>query len=511
MLGLFSQVSRLDAKKLRMVGRVLVLVFGLWTIWTWQKGFTLPTAKIEATQRVTASTGLNEDRKFFFFLYHLGLYPVATSAKITADTKAEAKRILVEEPKTLFQDQGTTFRSGDRGRTFLYFVDAWFRHDAVTPSVKPANRYAFTLALCALFVSAWAIHWTLRGALLVFLIGSNPFQLYVTYVQENVFSWSITIMTFFLAIHLPLFERRGKVPPWYPWVAALLTGVLMAIVRNFRSEPSVMLAGAMLIFLTMGWRPWKVRLGAIALMLACVFAGQKLSVSFLEKKFEKTAAVVTKVGGSAYNGPREYHHEFWHPVFCGLGDFDTKYGYEWQDLTAFRYALPTLEKMHPDLKFVPFLFQPRTWDAAGVYPVMFFETPGYHDIIRKKVVGDIKRDPKWYVDILEKRVDRILERTSSVGFATNERNFYLNGGLVGYACVPLLLLLLVTRRWTEVKLLLFSTPLSIAPLAIYSDGGMTYYSCFQLFGFFIMLLLVWEAVRARWKRYGRDAWLRVFA
>ena len=24
-------------------------------------------------------------------------------------------------------------------------------------------------------------------------------------------------------------------------------------------------------------------------------------------------------------------HAFWYPVFCGLGDFDTKYGYEWND------------------------------------------------------------------------------------------------------------------------------------------------------------------------------------
>lgn len=379
--------------------------------------------------------------------------------------------------------------------------------------MKPANQLAFTLALCALFFSAWAIHWTGRGALLVALIGSNPFQLYVTYVQENVFSWSITVMTLFLAIHLPLLERRGKtkLPDWYPYAAAIGTGALMSVVRNFRSEPSVMLAGAILIYLTMGWRTWKVRGASIALLLGVVIAGQKASVAYLESKFLKTAEVITKVGGSAYNGPREYHHEFWHPVFCGLGDFDTKYGYEWQDLKAFRYALPQLQQMHPDLQFVPFLFQPRTWDAAGVYPVMFFETPGYHDIIRKKVVGDIKRDPKWYADILEKRVDRIFERTTAVGFATPERHFYLNGGLLGYACLPLLLLLLVNRRWTEVKLLLFSTPLSIAPLLIYSDGGMTYYSCFQLFGLFIVLTLVWEAARARWKKASRDAWLRLLA
>ncbi len=503
--------ERLNPRALRRGWRVLVLVVGLFSIVSWQRGFAKPTAKIDSSQRVTASTGLNEDRKFFFFLWHLGLYPVATKAPIKADTKAEAQRILQEGPKTLFQDEGTTFRSGDRGRTFLYFVDAWQRHDAVTPSVKPANRYAFTFALCALFFSAWAVGWTWRGALLVWLLGSNPFQLFVTYLQENVFSWSITTMILFLAIHLPLFDKRLRAPSWYPWAAAAATGVLMAIVRNFRSEPTTMLAGAMLIFLTMGWRPWKVRGAAILVMLVTVWVGSKASVSYLEKKFVRAAETVSRVGGSAYNGPREYAHEFWHPVWCGLGDFDTKYGYEWQDLTAYRYTLPALQRMHPDITFVPFLIQPRHWDEAKVYPVMFFETPGYHDLIRRKVVGDIKRDPKWYVDILEKRIERILERTTPVGLATAEKHYYLSGGLVGLACVPLLLLLLVTRRWTEVKLLLFSTPLSITPFLIYSDGGMTCYSCFHVFGLFILLLLGWEAVASGWKRFGRGGWLRLFA
>ena len=124
-------VALLDSKKLRTVFRVLVLVVGLLTIVRWQRGFQEPNAKFDYTQRVTAPTGLNEDRRFFFYLWHLGLYPLATKATVTADTKDEAKRLLHDSPKELFQDLGTTFRSGDRGRTFLYFVDAWQRHDAL--------------------------------------------------------------------------------------------------------------------------------------------------------------------------------------------------------------------------------------------------------------------------------------------------------------------------------------------------------------------------------------------
>lgn len=498
-----------EPRRLRLVARIAVLVLGLTLIVSWQRSFTKPAAKIDTSNRVTASTGLNEDRKFFFFLWHLGLYPVATKAKIGSDTRAEAQRILQEEPKTLFQDEGTTFRSGDRGRTFLYYVDAWQRHDAVTPSVKPANRYAFMFALCALFLSAWAVGWTLRGALLVLLLGSNPFQLFVTYLQENIFSWSITTMILFLAIHLPLLDKRLRTPRWYPWAAAIATGTLMALVRNVRSEPTTMLAGALLVFASMGWKPWKTRGLLVLAMLVSLWLGSKASTAYLEAKFHRTAGTVANVGGSAYNGPREYAHEFWHPVWCGLGDFDTKYGYEWQDLSAYRYALPALQRMHPSLTFVPFLYQPRHWDEAKVYPVMFFETPGYHGIIREKVLGDIRRDPKWYVDIIGKRVERILDRTVPVGVATAEKSYYVSGALLGWLCVPLLLVLLATRRWAEAKLLLFSTPLSIPPLLIYSDGGMTCYSSFHLFGLFIVVLLASEAIAGSWKRYGRTECLKL--
>jgi hypothetical protein len=494
--------------RLRLLLRVLVLVAGLLTIRSWQGAFMGKGAKIDGTQSVTASTGINMERKFFFLLYHLGLFPVASDLPPQADTKDEAKRLFTQHPEKLRQDEGSTFRSGDRGRTFLYFVDMWTnpKASAITPSIKPAHHLAFTIALCSLWIAAWAIGWLGRGALLVALIGSNPFQLYTTYGQENVFSWPITTMTVVLAIHLPLLEKRVRDVRWYPWAAAALTGVLVAFVRNFRSEPTVVLFGASLIYLTITWKPWRMRIACIAIMFATLWVGTRVSTGYMERRFFKAQAAVAAVGGSAYTGPREYFHEFWHAVFCGLGDFDTKYGYEWQDLVAYAYAKPRLEKANPGLTLYMNAIQPRSYDAAGIYPIFFSETPGYHDLIRDKVLGDIKKDPKWYAGLLESRVERILETTSRVGFATAQKQYYANGTLVGWACVPLLLLLMLSRRWTELKLLLFSTPLSIAPLCIYSDRGMSYYSCFHVFGAFIILSLAGETMRRSWTTASRR-WL----
>ena len=200
----------LDARS-RRYGRIGALVVGLLALVWWQAGFASPSAVVDARYKVTASTGINREPQFVFFLHHLGLFPIATDAPIRADTKEEALRQLREEPTSLKQDEGSTFRSGDRGRTFLYLLDAWLRKASVAPRIMPANAAAFTIALAALFAAFWAIGRTLQGAALCVLFGSNPFQLFAVYRQENVFSWAVTALVLVLAINVPvMWPKRPK-------------------------------------------------------------------------------------------------------------------------------------------------------------------------------------------------------------------------------------------------------------------------------------------------------------
>jgi hypothetical protein len=492
--------------------RLLVLFVLLFGIAKWQRAFAEDSSVVAPGHGVTASTGLNEDKRFFYFLYHLNLYPIASDVPTIWDTPEEAKRLMREEPAKLRQDQGTTFRSGDRGRTYLFFVDAWLHHRGLNASVKPAHEIAFTLSLMALMISFWAIRRTAAGFFLVLLLGSNPFQLWVVFKQENVFSWAITAMIGLLALHLPLMEKPrasrsggSRLRRYYPWVAAILGGLFLAFVRNFRSEPSALIGSIWLVYATMTWLRKRTRVGLAFAALFALWIGTQSSTWFFDKKLEQAKAAVATVHGPVYAGPVAHFHEFWHAVWCGLGDFDTKYGYQWEDRAAYRSADPELKKRNPGLFLDPnHWVQPRFWDPpTNRYEVYYFETPHYHDVIRDKILGDIKKDPLWYLNILKQRALRTLTEVTPVGFATAEESFYVEGKLLGLLFVPVFFVLVWARRWTHLKLLVFSAPLSSVPLILYSAGGMTNYSTFHLFALWLLGLLFVEGARTVARHRGR--------
>lgn len=484
---------------LRRVHRILALLAGLLLIVWWQAGIAAHRTDFDQAYRVTASTGINREPQFVFFLYHLGLFPIATNAKIEADTREEAFRQLRENPTALKQDEGSTFRSGDRGRTFLYLLDCWLRKGSVNPSLVPANTAGFVGALCALFAAFWAIRRTLHGALLCVLIGSDPFQLFVVYRQQNVFCWAITALVLVLAINVPVMWPRR--PHWYPLVAAIATGTFLALIRTVRSEPTPLIFSAALVYATAeGLR--RIDRAKLVGALAVAFALSSVaSIKYLDHKLDQSRAVMTSVGGSPYTGPAVAYHEFWHAIFCGLGDFDKKYGYAWDDRVAYRYALPIIKQRHPEMaKLDPYgAVQSWAYDAAGKYPFLYGEAPDYAEILRDKILRDVADDPLWYVGILKKRAWRILTEATPVGVAVNDERLHVSGSLVGLACVPLALFLVVSRRWFLLKLLVFAVPLSAAPLFIYSDRGMNSYTTFHVFGAFILCLLLVDGARS-WLR-----------
>jgi hypothetical protein len=483
----------------------LVLLLGLlWGIVSWQRGFLEPTSKVDANYTVTASTGINREQKFFFFLYHLNLFPIGTDAPIKRDTADEAKRLMREQPLLLRQDEGSTFREGDRGRTYLYFVDAYLHKNALTPSLKPAHCLAFTLALCALMLSFWSIRRTGAGLFLVLLAGSSPFQLYTVYKQDNVFSWAFTALIFGLAVNVPLLEKRKDLSRYYPWIAAALTGLLVAFVRNFRSEPTVVMFGAVLIYATATWLRKRTRLALVLVMAATFWLSTRAFSAFTDSKLEQAKAAVATVGGIPYNGPVRHFHTFWHAIFCGLGDFDTKYGYVWDDRVAYRATYEELHRRNPDLALDPTQWLTgRSYDPAGKYPVFYGETPHYEEVVRDYILANIKKDPVWFVKIILSRIDRVMTTPVPVGFANKTDQYYLSGPALTFSCIPLILFLLVSRRWAHLKILFFALPLSIAPIAVYSGLGMTNYSCFHLFGVFLWGLVAWEGIRAMYKRRRR--------
>jgi hypothetical protein len=497
---------RLDRTRTRKRS-IILLVAALAVIPVWQNQFTTKDILLHATYSNTAPTGLHAEQKFFFFLYHLGLYPLMTTTHISADTKEEALRLL-DRGDSLRVDYNATFRAGDRGRTYLYYVDAWLHGEHIAPSIMWANAVGFWFALCALFAAFWWVRMPGFGALVVAFLGSDPFQLYATYRQDNVIGWPVTAALVFMAMHLPLMVPKPRLTR-FTWVVPIAAAVFLATMKTVRAEVSLMAASALMAYLTLGGAPWRRRLLMAGAFIVTLSIGGRLYSKFFVAKFKQAHAVMVAHGGTPYTGPLPIYHEVWHPIYCGLGDFDTKYGYKWDDRVAYAYALPILKAKYG----IEYKWNGNTWlfedyyDEEHKYPKFVGDETDskYTEIIREKILTDIKNDPKWFLEILGKRAWRILTETPPLNFQFGKEVLSTKSDVVGILCVPLVFVLALARRWKELKILLFTVPLSAPAFIVFSGKGMTMLATWHYFGAVIMLGLALEGLRAWLKRPSRDA------
>jgi hypothetical protein len=492
---------------------LFILVIGLVGISAWQARLASAPERLDATYRVTASHGAHQESRFFFFRYHLGLYPLASELPASEDTKAEAERLLQSTaPEKLYQEEGLTFRSGDHGRIHLFYIDKLLGGDTRKPSLISANRLAFILALDCLFFAAWWIDFTGLGLLLVLVFGSNPLQLYAAYAQENYFSWPITAMILALALHLPLL-RPAPSSRTYLLIAPVVTGLLLAGIRTWRSEPASLLASAVMTYVLAYGVSRRRKLAAVLLLVSCFSLGNKAYERAILAKIERTKQVLHERNVPTYDGPTIFHHEFWHPMWCGLGDFDTSHGYTWEDRKAYQFALPLLEQRAG--RKLP--LDPTRWMQQELlgqsprYHAIFSDTSGYHEVLRDKILSDIRREPLWYVRILWKRVSRILSEGTPIrlelGSAGNPPSVTANAktssqpsSLFGWLAIPLGIALWRVRRGFYTKLLLFTLPLCIPAILVYSGGGMHLYSCLHLVSAALVAWIVFEGFASRLRR-----------
>ncbi|HUT35640.1 MAG TPA: hypothetical protein VNE39_19275 [Planctomycetota bacterium] len=486
--------------------RALTLALGCLLIPLWQYTFYRAGDRLDARYRLQASTGKLMQEKFVYFLYYLGLFPVATEKDDVVFSREGAREVLAKHGDTLLMEWQHSYRSGSLGTALLYLPDALLRGSPKDPSVRPANGLAFTLALVGLFAAFWFIRQPVLGSILVLLLGSNPFQLHEAYLRENTFGWPITAAVALLALHVPLLGER-KVSPWYLWAVPVASGLLLASVRQVRPEPLALILSPMACYLAVSGARWLVRVGLVGVLFAAYLLGGWGWSAWFDAKHEQARRAVAAAGGHPYPGPRAQSHLFWHPIWCGLGDFGQKHGYAWDDQAAADYALPLLEEKYgveiPKTKRTRSLFKDTYWDEGRHYYKTPYELPHYEEVVRDKVLGDIARDPLWYLGVLAQRAWRILWQTTpprlSVGTAGVDVPMH------GVLVLPVLALLAARQCWWLLKLVCFSLPLSLPAFAIFSGLGMCHYSCYHLVVVALGAAWLLEATLRRWSRPRRAA------
>lgn len=510
--------------------RKLVLFASILAIIAWQWGFAFHDAKIDNKYKMSAASGMHNDAYFVYYFWYTGLFPVSSTTAYkpcdykcaptqesmapAALTHEAAEALMKTQPGTLVQDSSWTWYAGDRGKIFLYMMDTWLKGAPWKPSVKPFHRFSFIVALCALFFAFWRTRRPLLGGLCVVFLGSNPFQIYEVNANDNVFGWSITTAILLLAIHLPLLTSKRVDPRWaFAWPIG--TAVLMSTIRTFRSEPMPMLAGALLAYAFTRFtgqrskrETWVRRSALVASFFVVFFAGSQVWTRYFLHKAAEASAVLTKIGGHPYPGNIRMYHHFWHPVWCGLGDFDKKYGYVWDDTRALAYAKPILEnELHQYVPSPTFFGTAKNldefWDADGFYKKLPYDIPNYNEIIRDKVLADIRKDPKWYLEILYKRAERILTEATPVRLSTRS-GFWDVPLLSCKLYLPLLLLAVLARARLAAKLLVFTLPTVTTAMIVYCDRGIPWYGIFHLLMAAILVAVGIEALRIAYRRYAKE-------
>lgn len=470
----------------RSTTRWITLVIGLTLIPAWQWWVYSHRIQLDASYAITCSTGFHSQSDFAYFLYYLNLFPVTTvrplstyEGKLDGESlysKRGAEQIIARFSSDLVMEVEHTIRYGDYGKTFLFLPNAWVRGTPRNPSIIPFHSASFTLALMTVFIAFWWARWLPLGCIIVLVFGSNPFQLYEVYGRENIFSWPMTVLLLLLALHLPLLFRR-QIPAWLCFFLPVMSGLILSSVRQIRSEPVVLIASVVFCYVTSTHIRWRMKAIYLATLAAFFYGGGYCWQTYFHYKIKESTDLVRRLGGHPYLGHVDQYHQFWHPMFCGLGDFDTKYGYKWDDYTMVKHILPILRDRYGET------FGNDYWDEAALYYKTPFELPHYEKATRDKFLYDVRHDPVWYISILCQRVRQVLTETTPTTIQGFGVTCFSGVDVSPWNTIAfgfILVLLIIGRCYGLVRIVVFALPVSFTALVVYSKGNACFYSCYHL-------------------------------
>ncbi|MEY2828304.1 MAG: hypothetical protein RIQ33_162 [Bacteroidota bacterium] len=424
------------------------------------------------------TTGLAYDKahQFVYFFYYTNYFPLTTNHHPLQYSKQAAVNEITNHGNELMNEYKYWARLGENGRIFTFLPNAILANSAQKPSVKLFNALFFVIALMILYIGFYKINQPLLGFIIVLLINYCPYFIFEIYCNKNIFG--LLGSTFFIILGLNLttlygIEKRLKKQILF----ALISSIIIGFNVEIRNEISIVLASLLLIILFSIELNLLRKTLLITIILVSFFATKNSIEFYFTKKINESYQLVKTKKGHLYTGPYISGHQFWHPMVCGLGDFDTKYGFKWDDRVAYNYAMPILQKkyklpLHYSNKFV----LDDCYDNEKFYHKKFDEIPEYEETMKEKILSTVKSDPLWYFEILLKRILSTLSITLPFPF-------------IGWLIFPVAYYLYRRSKWDYCKLIIISLPLSFTPIIIFSGAYTTYNG---VFGFILISLIIIE-------------------
>lgn len=472
----------------------------------WQFSFNSASPDSRRPYAMTASMGLCQDAPYFFyFFHHYGVFPVgALEVPRLGPSKQAAADFVARHGDRLTMDFGwptNTPRFGDYAKLFLFYPDLLLRGDPGHASAIPFNELLFIVALLAVFWAFWLEGYGLLGTLVVVLVGSDPFQIVETYGRGNIFSIPISVALLALAAHLRFLTGRKGVDA-LAWALAIVSGVALATFREIRAEAGLMAASVLATYLLARAPLVKRLLLAAVFVLASACTGHAWTTYWADQ-FVHAEQFVARAGGRVFHAPHGTHHEFWHAIYCGLGDYGTDRGYFWDDRVAFHWATTRdpITNPHPiPYHYVRGYYLEETYD--GVHHIAPTDLPGYNRLVRARVLTEIRHHPQWYARILFHRAVAILRDATPAALSLGSLTVGIPGA--GWLSIPVLVFAFWRRRFFHAALILFMLPLSAVAMIVYSAKSMTFYGIAHLIALAVAIDLLVRTRRAALARRTAD-------
>jgi hypothetical protein len=347
-------------------------------------------------------------------------------------------------------------------QVFLPYPSIWLGTEPAFADARDTSHLGLIVVLMGLFLALWTAGYAAFGLLLIMLLGSNPFILYEGYANTNVFAFPFIIAMLCLALAVPVM-RKIRLSLLVAVAAAVTIGLIYGSTAGLlRPEIFPLVGGVALVFALMSNSTWVRRTGITLLFVAVAFLVHQSWSRYFSAKHAEAAALMKAIGGTVSpQGDRAQ----WFTVWVGLGDFDDKYGYLWDDRAAY-YFFGVAVNANPSAQLDP--------------------------ILRADVLEHIREDPLWYARILTKRIWRVLAENTppSIAVGRYQLRLPIPGALIAIGACVLIGVLLIGCEWFYLKLLFIPVALAATPLLIYSDHGVSYYSVVHLFIVAIGLALI---------------------
>ncbi len=425
------------------------------------------------------ASGLSHDKaqKFVYFFYHLGAFPLTTQQSELIDSEAGAQQSIIDHGEELMTEWKHWARYGEHARIWAYMPHAFVYKDRLKPSVKLFNAFIFLTGLLCCLLGFSKINRLFLGIGLVGIINLSPFFIYEIYSNENIFGLACSIFLILLGTHLFLWKNKSITSLHF--IIIFIGATLCAVLSEMRNSFSVVLLSQLIFIACIPKLNWRGKFFLLIFGL-CVFWGFRKTIAYYFKnKQVVTEQLVERHGGHVYSGHSTGGHGIWHPIFCGLGDFDKKYGYTWRDQTAYAYSIPHLQNLGYDFDYEDGLHTGTYYDGSKLFYRKFEEIPEYEAIIKNKVIMDIASDPLWYMLILLKRLIAICSFSLPIPF-------------IGWFIIYLFYKFAREKNRFGIVLLLTSLPLSLNALLIYAGQGATFNGVFGYVVFAFLLESFWK-------------------